>query len=312
MTQSDPPLISVCLPVYNTERYVADAVESILDQTLGDFELLILDDGSTDGSPEVLRRYAGRDPRIRLTSRPNKGLVTTLNELIDQSRGEFLARMDADDIALPERFARQVGYLRAHPECVLVGSRVRLIDPEGDPLCDWCTDQEHEVLDARLLGGERITSICNPSVMMRRDAVLAVGKYRLIQLLEDNDMFLRLAEYGRLANLPEVLLQYRVHASNISKSASSHDEMDRLFPEIVRDARRRRNLPEAGDPPGLSAAPGPPRTDLTPTEEREKWAWWALRSNHIKTARKHAFWVLGRAPLSPRSWKLMYCVRRGH
>ena len=312
MAKSDPPLISVCMPVFNAERYVAQAIESILDQTLGDFEFLILDDGSTDGSLEVLRRYASRDPRIRLTSRPNKGVGFTRNELVDQARGEFLACMDADDVALPERFARQVDYLIAHPECVLVGSRVRLIDPEGDPLCDWCTDQEHEVLDARLLGGERITSICNPSVMMRRDAVLAVGKYRLIQLLEDNDMFLRLAEYGRLANLPEVLLQYRVHASNISKSASSHDEMDRLFPEIIRDARRRRNLPEAGDPPSLSAAPGPPRTDPTPTEEREKWAWWALRSNHIKTARKHAFWVLGRAPLSPRSWKLLYCVRRGH
>jgi glycosyltransferase involved in cell wall biosynthesis len=310
MAKSDPPLISVCMPVYNAERYVAQAIESILNQTLGDFEFLILDDGSTDGSLEVLRRYAGRDPRIRLTSRPNKGLGATRNELVDQARGEFLACMDADDVALPPRFARQVDYLRAHPECVLVGSKVRLIDPEGDPLCDWCTEQEHEVLDARLLGGERTTAISNPSVMMRRDAVLTVGNYRLLQLLEDNDLFLRLAEYGRLANLPEVLLQYRIHASNISNNASWHDAMDRVLPEIIRDARRRRNLPEAGDPP-ISAAPGPPRTDPTPMEEREKWAWWALGSGNIKTARKHASWVLSRALLSPRSWKLMYCVWRG-
>src|SRR5512135_1833139 len=144
---SDPPLISVCMPVYNAERYIARAVESILGQTFGDFEFLILDDGSTDGSLEILRRYANHDPRIRLTSRPNKGLPPSLNELVDQARGEFIARMDADDVALPERFARQVEYLRAHPDCVLVGSRVQLVDPEGDPLCDWCTMQEHEAID---------------------------------------------------------------------------------------------------------------------------------------------------------------------
>jgi glycosyltransferase involved in cell wall biosynthesis len=305
MTQSDPPLISVCLPVYNTERYVAGAVESILGQTLGDFELLILDDGSTDGSLEVLRRYAARDPRIRLTSRPNKGLVTTLNELIDQSRGEFLARMDADDIALPERFARQVEYLRAHPECVLVGCRVRLIDPEGDPLCEWCTQQDHEALDRCFLRGERVTAISHPAIMMRRDAVLAIGKYRPFEVIEDVDLFLRLAEYGRIANIPEVLLQYRIHASNISKAATYHEAINRVYGEIVRDARQRRNLPEALPPPP-SALPDGAEADP------EKWAWWALGSGYVGTARKHARRVLTRSPLSPRSWKLMYCALRGH
>ena len=112
---SDSPLISVCMPVYNAERYAVAAIESILGQTLGDFEFLILDDGSTDSSLEILRRYAGLDPRIRVTSRPNRGVAASLNELVNQSRGEFLARMDADDIAVPERFARQVEYLRAAP-----------------------------------------------------------------------------------------------------------------------------------------------------------------------------------------------------
>jgi glycosyltransferase involved in cell wall biosynthesis len=308
----DAPLISVCLPVYNTERYVAQAVESILNQTLGDFELLILDDGSTDGSLEILRRYADRDPRIRLTSRPNKGLAASLNELIDQSRGEFLARMDADDIALPERFARQVEYLRAHPEYVLIGCRVRVIDPEGDPMCDWCTQQEHEAIDTCYLGGNVITAICHPAFMMRRDAVLAVGKYRLFEVSEDIDLVLRLAEYGRIANVPDVLLQYRMHARNISKAASYLNTVDRVYGEIVRDARRRRDLPEAGDPRVGRAVPGRARVDPTPTEDREMWAWWALSSGHLKTARKHARWVLTQAPLSLRTWKLMYCVIRGH
>jgi glycosyltransferase involved in cell wall biosynthesis len=307
MATSDPPLISVCMPVYNAERYVAEAVESILGQTLGDFEFLILDDGSTDGSLGVLRRYADRDPRIRLTSRPNTGLAPTLNELIDQSRGEFLARMDADDVALPERFEKQIAYLRAHPECVLVGSRVRLIDPDGDPLCDWCNRQDHESLDANFLRGERSTEISHPAIMMRRDAVLAVGKYRTFPVIEDVDLFLRLAERGRIANLPEVLLRYRIHASNISKAASYHDTIDWVYDEIVRDARRRRGLPEADG----SAAPRPTRVDPAPVEEREKWAWWALTAGNLETARKHARWVLARAPLSPRSWKLLYCVFRG-
>jgi glycosyltransferase involved in cell wall biosynthesis len=308
---SDPPPISVCMPVYNAERYVAQAVESILDQTFGDFEFLILDDASTDGSIEILRRYAARDPRIRLTSRPNRGVARTLNELVDQARGEFLARMDADDLALPERFARQVAYLRTHPECVLVGSRVRLIDPEGDHLTDWCRLQEHEEIEAILLGGERSTQISHPSVMMRRDAVLAVGKYRPFAL-EDVDLFLRLAERGRIVNLPEVLLQYRIHANNVSKTASYHSKIAREFVEIVRDARRRRNLPDAGDPPGEPAPPEQPWVEPSRTEEREKWAWWALGEGHLGSARKHACWVLSRAPLSPRSWKLMYCTLRGH
>jgi glycosyltransferase involved in cell wall biosynthesis len=303
------PMISVLLPVHNAARYVAGSIESILGQTLGDFELLILDDGSTDGSLEVLRCYAARDPRIRLTSRPNKGLAPSLNELVDQSRGEFLARMDADDVALPERFERQVAYLRAHPECVLLGCRVRLIDPDGDPLCDWCNRQDHEALDAVFLRGEMSTEISHPAIMMRRDDVLAVGKYREFPVIEDVDLFLRLAERGRIANLPEVLLLYRIHAENISKAPSYHDAIEWAYVQIVRDARRRRGLPEAGDPTAVS---GRPRVEPGPAREREKWAWWALGAGHLATARKHARWVLAREPLSPRSWKLMYCVLRGH
>lgn len=301
------PLISVLMPVYNAGRYVADAVESVLSQTLGDFEFLILDDGSTDDSLGALRRYEGRDPRIRLIARPNRGVSASLRELVEQSRGALLARMDADDVALPDRFARQAEYLRAHPDCVLVGSRVLVIDPEGDPLCDWCTEQGHEAIEARYLRAERVTPISHPSVMMRREAVLNAGNYRPYAL-EDVDLFLRLGERGRLVNLPEVLLRYRIHAGNVSKTAAYHDRIDGEFREIVRAARQRRGLPEADGPP----PPPRPRVDPTPTEEREKWAWWALGAGHLATARKHARWVLAHAPLSPRSWKLMYCVSRGY
>jgi glycosyltransferase involved in cell wall biosynthesis len=300
------PLISVCMPVYNAEKHLAEAIASILGQTLGDFEFLIFDDGSTDGSMEVLKHYAALDSRIRLFSRPNKGLVTTLNELIDQARGEFLARMDADDIALPERFERQVDYLRTYPEYVLVGSRVRLIDPDGDPLCDWCTLEDQDAIDARFLQCERVTTISHPAVMMRRDAVLAIGKYRPFEVIEDIDLFLRLSEYGRITNLPEVLLKYRIHADNISKTKSYHKTIDRVYGEIARDARQRRNLAD------LPILPEAPHVETSLTAEREKWAWWALTAGHVPTARKHARWVMTKAPFSVRSWKLMYCTLRGY
>ena len=286
----DSPLISVCMPVYNAQRFVGKAVESILNQTLGNFEFLILDDGSADGSLEILRDYARRDSRICLRNRGNKGLVTSLNEMIDIARGEFIARMDGDDIAMPDRFQRQVDFLRTHPECVLLGSRVRLIDEDGDPLCEWCTMEEHESIDSFYLQGECGTAMSHPSIMMRRDAVLAIGKYRPFESIEDIDLFLRLAEYGRIANTPEVLLEYRVHATNLSSSVSYHKMVERDYAEMIRDARRRRDLPELPNPPKAEpilpdAEPLPLRTEQ---DEIAKLAWWALGSGYVHTARKHA------------------------
>src|SRR4051812_26679567 len=124
------PTVSVLMAVYNGEQYLREAVNSILSQTFKDFEFIIIDDGSTDRSPELLASYARADSRVKLISRPNKGLTKSLNEGLHAARGEFVARMDGDDISLPERFERQVSYLREHPEVVLVGSRVEFIDPD--------------------------------------------------------------------------------------------------------------------------------------------------------------------------------------
>ena len=128
------PTISVLMPVYNAERYVAKAVESILAQTCADFEFVIIDDGSTDGSHALLKQYAERDHRIRLISRANTGHVIALNQMLEIASGRYIARIDADDIALPDRFARQVGYLESHGDCVAVGSYVWLIDAAGRSL----------------------------------------------------------------------------------------------------------------------------------------------------------------------------------
>lgn len=313
LSMSSAPAVSVCMPVYNGERYLREAVDSILNQSFGDFELLILDGGSTDGSAAVLQDYAARDPRVRLTSRPGMGLTASLNEMLDQARGEFIARMDADDISLPDRLERQVQYLRGHPECVLVGSAALVIDSEGDPLSVWFTKTTHESLDAQNLDMRLLeSSLCHPAVMMRREVVLDLGRYDpSCQVAEDLELWLRLAERGRLANLPEPLLKYRFHGSN-KRAHDFFEDRDRAsrsqdaVRQIIVRARRRRGLPEQP----LCPLPAPPPS-TGPEFHYALWAWQALGSGHVRTARKHARRLVLAAPFSIDSWRLLYCSLRG-
>jgi glycosyltransferase involved in cell wall biosynthesis len=298
------------MPVWNAERYVGEAIESILNQSNRDFEFLIIDDGSTDGSLEILKRYAARDSRISLTARPNCGVAATLNELVAQAQGEFIARMDADDIAMPERFREQAEYLLNHPECVMVGCRVWHCDDEGDPIREHPTLHEHEEIDAfhfRMEG----PALVHPSVMMRRDAVLAAGGYRRFYI-EDIDLYLRLAERGRLARVPRFLLKYRLHSQNLSSTNVSAAFLERSYRElceIVTDACRRRNLPLMKLPSRdvLPNTPAPPSVRLD-----QLFGWQALVSGHARTARKYARRVMAKAPWWIESWRLMYCAMRGY
>jgi glycosyltransferase involved in cell wall biosynthesis len=298
------PKVSVAMPVYNCERYVAQAVESILAQTFTDFEFLIVDDGSTDASRAILESYAARDPRIQLVSRSNTGLLVALNEMLPRARGEYVARMDSDDLALPQRFERQVRYLDEHPECVLVGSRVIVIDPDGDPLTVMRSPLTHEEIDRGfMMGGGQL--MYHPSVIFRRQAVLELGGYRPeFDLVEDGDLFLRLAEIGRIVNLAEPLLKYRDHFSKIGRRRSR--EQTAVYRRVLIEAYRRRKLPFPQDlPEHLEHPKHEPRI-------HETWAWWALMSGHLAVARKHAWTCLWSNPLSPSSWRLLYCSLRGH
>jgi len=304
---SQQPLVSVVMPVYNAERFVAQAAESILVQTYPNFEFLIVDDGSTDRSLLILERYAAQDTRIRLRSGPNAGYVHRLNEMLDEARGDFVARMDADDIALPERLERQVAFLLANPDHAAVGSQILVIDSDGDPLCVWCKQQTHEEIDALLLSGPNVTAIGHPAVMYHREVVLAAGKYRVdCRPAEDVDLFLRLAEDGgRLANLPLVLLNYRMHLGSVC-----HLELTNQWEEvqdIIREARRRRGLPDVP----IVKSNGSEKPDR-PVDYRMRWGWWALISGYVSTARKHARYCLIHAPFSKETWRLLYCSIRGH
>src|SRR5437016_6143907 len=128
------PTVSIIMAVHNAERFLAAAVESVLAQSFGDFEFIIVDDGSSDDSGAILRQFAKQDDRIHLIARENRGLTCSLNEMIAEARGEFLARMDADDLALPQRLAVQVKFMQEHPDVVLLGGAYELIDEAGRAL----------------------------------------------------------------------------------------------------------------------------------------------------------------------------------
>ena len=291
------------MSVYNCEAYLAAAVDSVLAQTFTDFEFLIVNDGSTDGSLPLLRDYAAKDARIRLVSRPNTGITRALNEMIDLARGRYLARMDADDISVPHRFARQVEYLDAHPECVIVGSRVMLMEPFGSPVAESGHNLTHDEIDAELLTRSGWAMV-HPAVMMRADAVRRVGGYRVQwKHCEDHDLFLRLAEAGKVANLPDVLLWYRRHYAsiNFNKSAEQAAQKEAL----LREAHARRGVPFPADWKYEPWVPPPE------PEQRRVWGWAALKAGNVKVARRHAARAVRKAPLSAASWRLMYCAVRG-
>lgn len=292
------PRVSVLLPVWNSERWIAQAVESLLGQTFRDFELLALDDGSTDATPGILARYAERDARVRAVSLPHRGLVATLNEGVAQARGELLARMDADDVSRPERLALQVAYLDRHPECVALGAEVLLVDPDGAPIRRGDVPVESAAIEAELLRG-RGEALTHPVAMLRSEAVRAAGGYRDVAA-EDVDLYLRLAERGRLANLPETLLEYRQHFEKLCVRRAC--EIRASLEQTVREGRVRRGLtvPDAPLLPPVAAG-------LPEIEYRRRWIRESIEAGFLATARKHAWAALREEPGSVRSWQ--YLVR---
>lgn len=300
----DSPAVSVLLPIHNGIAHLRPAVDSILAQTFRDFEFIIIDDGSTDATPQALREYAKADSRIRLVSRLNKGLTVTLNEGIALARAPLLARMDADDIALPNRFKKQTEYLQQHPGCVLVGSAVLVIDPNGLPIRQLATEQTHDQIDHAHLN--RGWPVVHPAVMMRTAAVRQVGGYRdHYDTLEDLDLFLRLAEIGKLANLPDVLLKYRQHFASVTHRR--YEQQMKIRQAIYDETYVRRGL--SGPPPSAPSIAHEPKYRY---QQHRDWAWLALKAGNIGTARKHAFATVRQAPWRKDSWQVLVCALRGH
>lgn len=210
------PAISVAMSVYNGAAFLAPAIESVLAQTFSDFEFLILDDGSTDASRAIAEGHAARDSRIRVISRPNRGLVASLNELFAEARAPIVARFDADDICHPARLAHQHAFLAANPAVGLLGAGTRYIDAHGDPAPNAPVERpsDHDRIVANLEDGP---NLCHSVVMVRRNLVLKAGGYRAAYVhAEDQDLWLRLSRVTRLHNLSECLLDYRVTPGQVS------------------------------------------------------------------------------------------------
>ena len=212
------PLISVLMPVYNAEKYLREAIDSILNQTFSDFEFLIIDDGSSDSTSNIIESYT--DPRIRLfKNKKNLGLIATLNKGVSLAKGKYIARMDADDISHPSRLARQFEYLSQHSEVGVLGAAVQIIDDSGNASDKSRPPTSHGVIRWHLCFSDPIV---HPSVMIRRSVFNKVGGYSSDMLhAEDYDLWRRLSNVTRLANMNDVLLFLRKHKNSISSTYSS-------------------------------------------------------------------------------------------
>ncbi|MES2692497.1 MAG: glycosyltransferase [Verrucomicrobiota bacterium] len=212
---STSPQVTVLMTVYNGARYVAEAIDSIVGQTFSDFELLIIDDGSTDDSLAVIRRYS--DARIRLIEQsPNRGIRATLNRGLGEARGRYIAIMDQDDIAAPERLARQTALLDAQPAVGLCGSDIETFGEKTG--ASWIRHFAPEALRIALLFEN---PICHPSVMLRRQVLVdSKLEYPEFPYAEEYALWVRISRQHQLVNLPQKLLRYRTHPQQISRRKS--------------------------------------------------------------------------------------------
>jgi glycosyltransferase involved in cell wall biosynthesis len=234
MTRTIPPAVSVVMGAYNGEKYLRQAVQSVLDQTFRDFEFIIVNDGSTDGTAGILQELT--DQRIRIIrNERNEGLTGCLIKGCNVARGKYIARMDADDISHPERLEKEIAFLDAHPEYGAVGCCYHVIDTDGVVVRSVKYPLHHEEL-ARSL---RISNVLvHGAVLFRADVYRQTGGYReFFQYTQDYDLWLRMSERAKLGNLPDFLYQHRHHHQKI---AVRHIFGQRLYAHLARRCAEQR------------------------------------------------------------------------
>lgn len=222
------PKVSVLMPVYNGERFLCESIESIRTQTFTDFELLIVNDGSTDRSVEIIENY--RDPRIRLLlNEKNMGLVSTLNKGIKSARGEYIARMDCDDISMPERFRKQVEFMDDHPEVGVCGSWIKTFSDRDESNIIIKYPIESEEIRCRLFYN---AAVAHPAVMLRKKLFIDNNLFYAFTYSEDYDLWVRAIYHMQFANIPEILLHYRRSQTQVSRI---HNEGYRKNASVIRE-----------------------------------------------------------------------------
>jgi len=294
------------MAVYNGERYMREAVDSILAQTFPDFEFIIVDDASTDSTPAILDSY--NDPRlVRLRNEDNIGLTRSLIRGLTPARGEYIARMDADDVSLPERLERQVAYLDAHPEVGLVAAPFVFMDEAGNektvsrPPTDRCQ------LRAVLVRGNQF---CHGVAMFRRACLDTVGGYRdAFRYAQDYDLWLRILERYEVACLDDVLYKYRVTFNSISVTKLAEQD---AYHALARECARRRQvgIPEDFKPvEKVSETTGRPiqfidrlRARKAMAEYNMIWGRTSLARYQVPAARQELLRAIRTFPLHGRAW----------
>lgn len=227
-------LVSIIMPVYNAEKYLSEAIESILTQTYKKFEFIIIDDGSTDNSLEIIKSYALKDKRIKFFTRENKGLVNTLNELISLSNGKYIVRMDADDISLPKRVEMQVTFMEKYKDIYLAGTKYDLLIEQNTDI---------QLIDSMRRIQKKVNSFTNnisqnvligyvllhPTWIFRKELISLIGNYKNYNHCEDGEFLFRILSNGyKIGIIEEKLFKYRIY--NNSKSCN-----DRLSNQGIKE-----------------------------------------------------------------------------
>ncbi len=215
------PVIDVVMTAFNAARFLPDTLVSIQTQTIRNIRIIIVDDGSTDGTSGILAKAADDDPRIQVLTQPNGGIVAATNAGLALSSAPFIARHDADDLSDPDRLERQLRYLEANPDCVAVAAAARHVDEFGRALGTRTLLRAPATADAFMIPA-REPYLLHPFLMVRTEALHRVGSYRPLLASEDSDLFWRLVGVGRLHNMDDVLGSYRMHPASISSRSTAH------------------------------------------------------------------------------------------
>ncbi|RYF24393.1 MAG: glycosyltransferase family 2 protein [Oxalobacteraceae bacterium] len=220
-------MIDVLVPAFNSEKTIESSIDSILGQTIGDIRIIVINDGSTDRTGNVLTSIQARDRRVNVLTVPNGGIVTALNVALSHSTADFIARHDADDIAYPNRFERQIRYLRQHPDCIAVGSNAVIIDELDQPTRR--TNYYGDVTGDPTQIPAREPYILHPFLMMRAQALRAADGYRHVLHAEDTDLYWRLLGQGRLYNLKDELGCYRIHSNSLTSGSVQNGRVGSVY-----------------------------------------------------------------------------------
>lgn len=277
------PSVSVIMSVFNGEQFIRDAVNSVLSQTFRDFEFIIIDDGSTDGTAAIIESFD--DSRITVVHQRNFGLTKSLNIALSMAKGEFIARQDADDLSIPNRLETQLAFLRENPEISLVGSSVKVIDAEGSELAVFNPPCDAPTIRQKL---KSYNCLWHGSVLFRRSCLSVLGGYNeKFTTAQDYDLWLRFAENFELANLSTPLYAYRFNPEAVTfKKIVSQRRMAQMARAL--GEARNQNLSEQELLQGFAAFIAAPLTDSERTDIVQSYKPWCrllLKNDKLREAR---------------------------